>query len=117
MNDIKKYNYKNIYKLQNAKKLSQNQCDTIIYGIYNNYLKMYKGKDTISSLQNSQNPYTKNFKNWLIKYTDSSYRNKLLKNEIIYDISNPDNYKQAIVDYIFGMTDKYAIKTYNSITS
>ena len=116
MNDIKKYNYKNIYKLQNAKKISQNQCDTIIYGIYNHYQKMYKGKDTISSLQNSQNPYTKNFKNWLIKYTDSSYRNKLLKNEIIYDIAKPDDYKQAIVDYISGMTDKYAIKTYNSIT-
>ena len=38
-------------------------------------------------------------------------------NDIIFDISNETDYKKAIITYISGMTDKFAIETYDEIIS
>ena len=38
-----------------------------------------------------------------------------LTNKIIYDINNEMDYKQAIIDYISGMSDNYAIKIYKEL--
>ena len=114
MNAVKKYNYEHIYKAKGAKNLTQEQCDMIISGIYNRYLSLYKGQNTIESIKNDPNPCTRNFCSWLIKYSDNKYRDSQYKNSILYDLKKPSDYKQAIVDYISGMTDKYALKTYDS---
>ena len=37
------------------------------------------------------------------------------KNKIIFDIKNEKEFYSAIICYIAGMTDKYAIDTYNEI--
>ncbi|MBD9158610.1 MAG: hypothetical protein EGQ16_02005 [Clostridiales bacterium] len=42
---------------------------------------------------------------------------KNLKNKIIYDYTNPQDYYKAIIDFIAGMTDNYAIDMYNEIVS
>ncbi len=116
MNDIKKYNYENIYFVKGAKAIPQEQCDRILGTIFNNYTAMYRGKDTLKFLDKASqdNKYIKNFRNWIVKYTNNDERPKEFKNTIIYDITNYKDYKQAVVDYISGMTDKYAIKTYNN---
>ena len=114
MKDIKDYNYKNIYKKNGVKEISLEECDKIIFGIYENYAKLYKSKDTIKYLSQIDNPYVQNFKNWLIKYSDTQNINPKYKNSILYNLENPQDYKQAIIDYISGMTDKYAMKTYKS---
>ena len=116
MKDIKDYNYKNIYKLKGAKELSQEECDKIIFSIYENFKNLYKGKDTIDSLSKSNNKYIKIFSDWLIKYSDNKYHSAKYKNVLLYDLNNIKDYKQAIVDYISGMTDKYAMNTYKSLT-
>ena len=116
MKDIKDYNYKNIYKLKGAKELSQEECDKIIFSIYENFKNLYKGKDTIDSLSKSNNKYIKIFSEWLIKYSDNKYHSAKYKNVLLYDLNNIKDYKQAIVDYISGMTDKYAMNTYKSLT-
>ena len=43
--------------------------------------------------------------------------NTNLKNKIIYDYTNPQDYYKAIIDFIAGMTDNYAIDMYNEIVS
>jgi dGTPase len=35
----------------------------------------------------------------------------------VYDIENEVDYKRAIVDYISGMTDSFAIKVFHELTS
>ena len=40
-----------------------------------------------------------------------------LKNEILYDISKSNDYYMAILEYMSGMTDKFAIDMYNEIIS
>ena len=118
MNEIKKYNYNNIYLKQNVKKVPQTKCDEIIGTIYHHYKGLYNGVNTIENLSKySQDKYTNNFRNWIVKYSCNKYRPLEFKNLVIYDLKNPQDYKQAIVDYISGMTDKYAIKTYESIKS
>ena len=118
MNAIKKYNYENIYLKQNAKSISQTGCDNIINTIYNHYDAYYRGNNTIEELGKvCNNKYTDNFKNWIVKYSSNPYRPLNFSNAVIYDLNNPKDYKQAIIDYISGMTDKYAIKTYESIMS
>lgn len=116
MNDIKQYNYQNIYLKQNAKKISQSQCDEIIETIYKHYFSYYKGINTIDELAKAgSNEFTDNFKKWLIKYSSNAYRPQEYQNTVIYNLNSQQDYKQAVIDYISGMTDKYAIKTYNSI--
>ena len=117
MNDIKKYNYEHIYLIKGAKSVSQEQCDLVLGTIFDKYSAMYRGKDTLKFLAKASqsSKYIKNFRNWIVKYTDNDERSKEFENAVIYDLSSHKDYKQAIVDYISGMTDKYALKTYNNL--
>lgn len=115
MDAIKDYNMKNLYLKENGKNITQAQSDNVIATIFNHYLSMYKGKSTIDNLINSKDSYEQSFCKWLVKYTENPYRLKNMKNKIVYNLDNEQDYKQAIVDYISGMTDKFAMNTYNSI--
>lgn len=63
------------------------------------------------------------FKGWIIKYCDESiFDIKDLKHSInndkIYNkLEREEIYKEAIVDFISGMTDTYAIKCFNELIS
>ncbi|MCD8378284.1 MAG: HD domain-containing protein [Candidatus Gastranaerophilales bacterium] len=115
MNDVKEYNYKNIYKAPNAKNMTQDDCDKVIGTIYTNYLNKYNGENTVEQLKKEDNKHSQNFAKWLTKYTVNKTRPDEFKNTPVYNIENKKEYKQAIVDYISGMTDNYALKTYDDI--
>jgi dGTPase len=56
--------------------------------------------------------------NLCFKYSnidDKQHYLRRYKNKIIYNIENEIDYKQAIIDYISGMSDNYAIKAYNEL--
>ena len=58
------------------------------------------------------------FRKWLIKYSniDEEFRAKRkYKNKILYNINNYDDYRQAIIDFISCMTDKYIMKIYDDL--
>ena len=58
------------------------------------------------------------FKNWLLDYTYIPNREQSkLKNKIIFDINNQADYRRSIIYFISGMTDNYAIDSYNEIIS
>ena len=56
----------------------------------------------------------KKFSEWLNNYIEKSERNGL-KNKVIYNLNNEKDYYKAIITFISGMTDKFAIDTYNEI--
>ena len=114
MEAVKVYNTDNIYFKDEIKGLSRKEIAKIVETIYSRYDLMYKGKDTIDYLDKSRNPYVKSFRSWLIARSDNPYKSQNDINEVVYDLSSQKDYKQAIIDYISGMTDKFAIKTYNS---
>ena len=56
------------------------------------------------------------FYHFLENYCDFANRQELkLKNRIIFDISNENDFSKAIISYISGMTDNFAMEIYNEI--
>ena len=98
-------------------KPSDNYFEVVIYQIYNTLKNLYNGNDTYSVFDKYKKFYPNllnSFSDWLNNFSTLSDRNKL-KNKILFDMSIPENYYFAIICYISGMTDKFAIDTYNEI--
>ena len=54
------------------------------------------------------------FEEWLLNYWNLK-RPDEAKNEVIFNIKNEKDYYKAIIYYISGMTDNFAIDMYNKI--
>ncbi len=122
INCIKEYNYKHIY---NSKRLSyyKKYSGLIINTLFEFLHDMYEGENTIKNLRSKILLYPtliKSFESWLVKYSELDLKGKQrLKcaNSTIYNIEDKVDYKRAIVDFIAGMTDNFAIKMYHEIIS
>lgn len=122
INELKKFNYKYIYgheRLANYKRYAK----LIIECIFQTLLKVYSGKDTLQELDRYREIYPiliNSFYDWIVKYSDSINReaggNKY-QNEVLYYLEKKTDYIQAIMDYISGMTDSFAIRIFNEITT
>lgn len=114
---IKKYNYENIYK--NTRMEAANEYFNIVINrIYNTLKNIYSEENLDDSFKNAQKFYPNvipQFKEWLERYWNLRDTNeKLLKNKIIFE-NNYQNYCKAIIQFISGMTDNFAMDVYNEI--
>lgn len=120
LNQIKKFNYENIY-LTPKLRLSYPYFEIIINQIYGILKQGYDGTKTKERLIKMKKQYKNvinSFLDWISLYWDiETLRDQKLKNEIVYHMENETEYKKAIIDYISGMTDNYAIETYMDIIS
>jgi len=93
----------------------------VIQAIYNFLLDYYRSFDTIGKLNKYSRFYptlTLDFSDWLVKYSnidEKTHKTRKYRNQIIYNIESLMDYKQAILDYISGMSDNYAIKAYSEL--
>ena len=75
--------------------------------------------NTLLNLSNLKKFYPKladGFYHFLENYCDFANREELkLKNKIIFDISNEQDFSRAIISYISGMTDNFVMEMYNEI--
>jgi dGTPase len=114
---VKDFNYKNIYyhkRLTKFKKYAELVINTIIETLE----EFYDGDKTLANIRKQQKTYpvlAESFESWLSKYSVCVNNDKKLQNDKIYDLDDENSYIQAIVDYISGMTDNYAIKIFNEI--
>ncbi len=115
MDAVKKYNTENIYYRNDIRSISKEKCEKVLNTIFNYYSSMYRGSQTIDYLP-VNDKYINNFRDWLVTYSENKCRKPEQKNEIVYHLENPKDYQQAVVDYISGMTDKFALSTYSHIT-
>lgn len=108
LKEIKEFNYKYIYKAERLKP-SARYFNIIINDIYSTIKKNYGKKDK------SVNPEViESFEKWLSNYWNLK-RNDKNKNDVIFDMKNERDFCKAIIYYISGMTDNFAIETYNKI--
>lgn len=118
MNRIKAFNYKYIYASDRIKP-STRYFRVVINEIYNLLKSMYDGKNTLHKLENFSNIYPnlcRSFMNFMNNYYDLGNReNSNLKNKILFSIDNEKDFCKSIIYYISGMTDNFAIETYNEI--
>ena len=83
----------------------------IINTIYNTLKKYFYEKEHIKKIY----PKTiKDFEEWIKMYWNIE-RDQLYKNKSVFNIENEKEFCQAIIYYISGMTDNYAINVYNEI--
>ena len=118
MNKIKEFNYKNIYSSERIKP-SVRYFNLVINEIYNLLKSTYNGTDTLNNLKNLSSTYSKlceSFISFISNYYDFGNREALkLKNKVLFSLDNEKDYYQAIIYYISGMTDNFAIEIYNEI--
>ena len=116
MDKIKAFNYKYIYASKRMNP-SNRYFELVINQIFDILKDTYDGQNTIKRMKECEKyyPYLINgFMRWISKYWNMRDIEGL-KNKIIFDINNEKDFKKAIIYYISGMTDKYAIDVYNEI--
>jgi len=110
MNKIKKFNYQNIY-LSDKLIASHKYFELIINKIFEVLKEGYHNK---TKIQKNYFSVIDDFDKWLKNYWNLE-REENNKNKVLFDMNNEKDYIKAIIYYISGMTDNYAIKMYNKI--
>ena len=116
MDKIKEYNYKYIYCADRMKP-SEKYFDLVLNQIYEVLKECFDGKNTYNKIKEQSKYYPVllgRFAKWLLDYCDIENRDRM-QNKIIFNIENEKDFYSAIICYIAGMTDKYAIDMYNGI--
>ena len=116
INAIKKFNYKNIY-MSDILKPSIEYFKLIINQIYETLKRLYNGENTLVEIQKLKKFYPKlmsSFEEWILNYWNLS-RSEKCKNDAFINMENEKDYCKAIIYYISGMTDNFAIDIYNEI--
>lgn len=118
LDKIKDFNYKKIYSC-NRIKPSTRYFNIVINEIYNLLKSTYDSFNTLNNLKNLSITYPKlgnGFINFINNYYDLDNREKLkLKNKILFSFDSEKDFYKAIIYYISGMTDNFAIEIYNEI--
>ena len=116
INELKKFNYEHIYRAEIINP-SIEYFKIIINEIYNILKNLYDGNRTYINIQNLKKFYPNlmsSFEEWLQNYWNLE-RKEIFKNDVIINMSNEKEYYKAIIYYISGMTDNFAIDIYNEI--
>lgn len=123
MEELKKLNGELIYnhrRLENYKKFAK----LVLESIFNELCLCYDGSNTLNKLERELEPYKllKNgFLDWMIKYTDIDLEKrragKEYQNKVIYTMDNEQAYFKAVIGYISGMTDNFALVVFNELIS
>lgn len=125
LSELKQFNYKYIYKHKLLEPY-KNYTELIINTIFNSLHEIYDGRHTFAAIKKTNinsELLINSFSEWLSGYVEYDivpdiYKQKALKkrNKKIYSkLEKEQLYDQAIIDYISGMTDRFAIKVFNEI--
>lgn len=128
LQEIKNFNYEHIYKNPRFQAYVE-YSKLVINSIFNALEKCYDKDNTFYKLDKYKKYYptlVHSFKLWLAKYCsisvvpeeNSEYNEEAIKSyadRIYKDLNEKELYYQAIIDYISGMTDRFAVKVFNEL--
>ncbi len=118
MDLMNKFNLKHIYRCERVE-YSDRFFKLVLEQIFSLLAGAYKGWETFTELKKIGKFYPmmiERFIEWLLVYTDMK-NTDINKNRVVFDITDERDYKKAVITYMSGMTDKFAIDTYNEIIS
>ena len=121
MDMIKQVNYDHIY-VHKRLSIFKNYAELIIEKLFHVLMDLWDEdeKDLLENVKKAWGIYpnlTRFYLDWLLKYGLRNRKSKNYKNKIIYDLTKKEDYKLAIIDFISGMTDTFAIRCFNEIIS
>lgn len=125
LRDIKEFNYKYIYRNKRLEPFAQ-YAHVVLEQLFLTLLDAYDGPNTINVLRDRAKIYPEfmgAFSDWLSKFItpdpdlfDITEKTVKCQNRKIYGtLETEEIYKGAILDYISGMSDNYAIKVFNEL--
>jgi len=110
INQIKRFNYENIY-LSEKLTASTNYFKLILNSLYDTLKQSHQDRDRIHKIAPE---LLEDFEEWLTDYSKQE-KQTIHQNKPIFNIENEQDYLKAIIYYISGMTDNYAIKMHHKI--
>ncbi len=119
INIVKKFNYENIYEPKD--KIYARKYDSVMNTVFETLDSLYDGKNTLINLEklkDTKPTLTKIYSDWLVKYSNADLVQKAEKNysnKIIYNIEDQNEYRVSIIEFMSGMTDRFAEKVFNEI--
>lgn len=128
LKEIKQFNSEKIYNNERLKYFEE-YAKLVINSIFDVLVSVYNGADTFDEIDRGAKNYPVlfyDFKEWLIKYVDTEITPKEKKDKIAFYNKNKKPYGKletreiyigAVIDYISGMTDSYAMRIFNELTT
>ncbi len=116
LKEIKDFNYKHIYTARKIKPAIR-YFSIVLNEIYFTLKSTYDGKNTAYKMRKLKKMYPEvvgNFQEWLENYWNQQRKNDN-QNDVIVNMEDEKSFSKAIIYYISGMTDNFAIDTYNKI--
>lgn len=128
INEIKRFNYKHIY---NNEKLGpfRKYSNLIIEELFSILADSYDGENTLHKLIEKEKTHpliAKEFGKWLAGYVsldlsglpyENTIKGRYINEKIYGTLSDEKTYFKAIIDYLSGMTDGFAIRMFNELLS
>lgn len=123
---IKNFNYRNIYNNQRLKPY-QRYAELVITEVFNKLMSLYHAENTINyilHIEYDNKVFIREFAEWLPKYCDAQIAHtahlkrdfQTLHNKKLYGMLETEEiYRNAVIDYIAGMTDVFAIKAFEEL--
>ncbi len=118
INKLKEFNYNHIYEINKFARSSK-YLELLITEIYSILKSAYSSENTLLSLKKLEKDYPeiiRRFTDWIEEYWNLTDRtNTKLKNKVLYNMNNEKDYYRAIISFISGMTDNYAMELFEDI--
>ncbi|MBE6717195.1 MAG: HD domain-containing protein [Ruminococcaceae bacterium] len=126
LKEIKQFNYEFIYRNKRLDAFTK-YARLVLEQIFLALLDAYDGENTVESLRKHAEIYPElmgAFADWISKFCDTRlnmFENvtektvKCMNKKIYGSLESEEVYMGAIIDYISGMSDNYAIKVFNEL--
>ncbi|MCH5268295.1 MAG: HD domain-containing protein [Lachnospiraceae bacterium] len=126
LDDVKDFNYKYIYKHKRMKPFME-YSRLILNQIFELLLSYYRKEDTIyylDSIDFDKKSFVKGFAEWLVQYCEMEFEklswakdisDKCMNKKIYGTLADEKRYIRAVIDFMAGMTDVYAMKAFNEM--
>jgi dGTPase len=117
---VKAFNYERIYK-NTRLKMYEDYAKLIIHSLFDKLMSFYRKNDTLAYIKAEYSSIypelASSFSERLKKYSDIPDRPLVYLNTVLYNLDNETDYILAVIDYISSMTDMYAKKLFDEMTS
>ena len=126
LDNIKRFNYLYIYRNKRLNPFME-YSKLVLNQLFDNLLSYYNGPNTVDYLDRihfDNKKFVKDFAKWLVQYCDEDLsklkwakdvRAKCNNRKIYGVLESEKEYIQAAIDYIAGMTDIYAINSFEEL--
>ena len=117
LKEIKQFNYASIY-INPKFDVYRKYVALVIRSIFDTLMQTYEGEKTIKNLEQMTMSYPKlagDFLGYISCYTNFKINARYNNIKLYGRLETKKIYAQAIIDYISGMTDRYAVEMFNEL--